>query len=166
MADFFNPRWVIPVFSILSVLRTQVLNFEEMLTYCSRLSSGRHALVRLTRTLRFRECLTSTSEEYGILGASSPAEFKLNCSMTLRVLVKNHDRYVVDKNRIQADSGTIRAIHGFPQTGTHKDTPASMTLLVLSLLPIGRLIMALSERKPQSFRVFLKGVLRSERFHS
>lgn len=86
--------------------------------------------------------------------------------MTLRVLVNNHDRYVVDKNRIQGDSGTIRAIHGFPQTGTHKDTPASMTLLVLSLLPIGRLIMALSERKPQSFRVFLKGVLRSERFHS
>lgn len=86
--------------------------------------------------------------------------------MTFRVLVNNHDRYVVDKNGIQADSGTIRAIHGFPQTGTHKDTPASMTPLVLSLLLIGRLIMALSERKPQLFRVFLKGALRSERFHS
>lgn len=102
----------------------------------------------------------------GFSGLLLPHNLNSIAQMTFRVLVNNHDRYVVDKNRIQADSGTIRAIHGFPQTGTHKDTPASMTPLVLSLLLIGRLIMALSERKPQLFRVFLKGVLRSERFHS
>lgn len=91
--------------------------------------------------------------------------------MAFRVLVNNHHRYVVDKNGIQADYGTIRAIHGFPETGTHKDTPTSTTLLVLALLlhkfqNIGRLIMALSERTPHFFRVFLERVLRFEIFHS
>lgn len=95
-----------------------------------------------------------------------PQNFNSIAQMAFRVLVNHHHRYVVDKNRVQADSGTIRAIQSLPQTGTHEGTPASTTLLVLSLLLtlISKTSVVSSwpcqERKPDFFRVFLKSVLR------
>lgn len=98
-----------------------------------------------------------------------PQNFNSIAPMAFRVVVNHHHRYVVDNNRIQAGSGTIRGVPIFRKTGTHKDTPASTTLLVLSVILTQiskhRSSHHGSVRKPYFLCVFLKGVFHFERFH-